>query len=550
MLVLKTLLCLEIARWKFQLGRTAARLASPRRVIATIAAVVFFSIYIANGFWVLSLRAPTDPQRLYLWLSGGMIIYAIYHALQCVYRTSTDDLEFTPPMQLWIGGGPVSPQAMIVSLMIDRVAASTLKTMLMMIALWVDSPCPLLLAMGILASMITVDLLRLIIVRALQMLPPRHLRSAKVAITSIVVAMTFFVLAHVAVTTAPGSSPLAYMLAGISGLGTLAATDTIQSIAFMFWPAAHLAIADSWGLVSTWVSMIVSIAMVPGLIWLYGRITLIAQNQKQRIETEQLRQIDAGTLRYQSQQKCSIDELDWQATRHPCRVLLDRQWLGVKRYAGTITTSLTIPVFLCLSPILSTDLHARWLFVVGGIGFCTTMLAPAALKIDFRRDLKRMSLLRSLPVSPLTMVASQLILPIAITMVFQAVVLVVAGWVLRPGSSAILMWAGMLPALAIAVFAVENALFLAYPHHTHAQGVAMLVRTKLTFLGKSTLLAVAVTVLLAWAMFCRRELPEPLTIPVMVAGSVIAAWAVAAATVGIAVHCWRRFDLSFDVPPA
>ena len=42
----------------------------------------------------------------------------------------------------------------------------------------------------------------------------------------------------------------------------------------------------------------------------------------------------------------------------------------------------------------------------------------------------------------------------------------------------------MLAALAVFTFALENALFLAYPHRQRSQGIAMVLRTKLTFLGK------------------------------------------------------------------
>ena len=81
-------------------------------------------------------------------------------------------------------------------------------------------------------------------------------------------------------------------------------------------------------------------------------------------------------------------------------------------------------------------------------------------------------------------------MPVAITWTYQWVTLMIAAWVTCPGWSQVLMWTGLLNALAVFTFAVENALFLAFPHHERAEGIAMMVRAKLTFLGKATVIAV------------------------------------------------------------
>jgi len=226
-----------------------------------------------------------------------------------------------------------------------------------------------------------------------------------------------------------------------------------------------------------------------------------------------------------------------------------RQWVSVKRYLGTIALSFVAPVVLCLAPLIAGHDSQRWLFIVGGISLCTVLLAPPALRIDFRRDLKRMLLLRSLPVRPFAMVLGQIALPVLITCLFQWLTIAIAAFATRPGWPAVVMWTGLLNALAAFTFATENALFLAYPYHERAEGIAMMVRAKLTFLGKAIALLIGLLLLFAWASLCRFWLPEGMALPFLVIGSIAASGVSVLAALCAATWCWRRFDLSADIPP-
>jgi uncharacterized membrane protein len=98
-------------------------------------------------------------------------------------------------------------------------------------------------------------------------------------------------------------------------------------------------------------------------------------------------------------------------------------------------------------------------------------------------------------------------------------------------------------------FAAENALFLAYPHHEHAQGFAMVVRANVMFLGKATLIAMAVGLLLVWVSVCQIICNEATSVPVYVGGAILGTWAMAAVAVAITAWCWQRFDICHDLPP-
>ena len=77
----------------------------------------------------------------------------------------------------------------------------------------------------------------------------------------------------------------------------------------------------------------------------------------------------------------------------------------------------------------------------------------------------------------------------------------------------------------------------------------MLVRAKLTFLGKAAVIAAALGLLLVWTLLCKRCMPPSLVVPTLISGAWVATWTLAAAAIAATAWCWRRFDLSYDVPP-
>ena len=219
---------------------------------------------------------------------------------------------------------------------------------------------------------------------------------------------------------------------------------------------------------------------------------------------------------------------------------------SVSKYRWTLWFSFLVPTALCLSPLISPQIHNPWFFVVGGLGTCTLLLAPASVRLDFRRDLKRMELLQSLPTSARSMVLGQLYFPVVVTWMFQIFVLIVAGIVLRPGLSSMAMWTGMLMALAVFVFAMENTLFLMYPHSERDQGAMMIIRSKLTFLGKMTFALLALLGLAAWAVLCKSLFPHEFVATAVVSGALVATWSIAIASVAITIGTWRRWDVSMS----
>ena len=549
---------LNLQRAVFRSRRLLGRLRSPRRIIATSLAVAFFLLYLFNGVFILSARQPADPERLRLWLSGGMVIYAVYHLVRCVWTTRIADLELTPAERLWLGGAPIRRSSLAVYHIGNVLFAGMMKALLLAVVLAFDVNHFELFVIGVFGAMVLLETTRLLIGRWSAGLDRRRQVRMRVFATALAVCIALQVLARLFAGTPVGSPTWLYVLNSFHALGQTASCQAIQWLSVPWIASAELAVSEHYSF-RTLLLTVISIALIPASIGLLVYVDAWACRQRLRREQQRLAAGDYATIQHCGDATPEdlgasgsfISTLQRIAPASGDRIvaLIARQSISVRRYWGTIVFSFVVPFALCLSPLLTGQITEQWFFVVGGLALCTMLLAPPALRLDFRRDLQRMMLLRSLPVPPLQMVIGQLTIPILITLTFQWATIVIAALVTQPGASQVILWTGLLGGLAVFTFAAENALFLAYPHHERAEGIAMMIRAKLTFLGKAAVIGLSLLLLILWGVLCRQWLPATISTPAFVGGAIACSWSVALIAVAGATWCWRRFDLASDVPP-
>ena len=551
------LLWLTLQRGLFRLRRAANRMRSPRRVVATAIAIVFLTAYVLNGFLILASRRTADPESLRLWLSGGMVLYLIYHSVRCVWTDRQVDMEYTAAENLWLGGAPLKRSTLAAYKINTVLLSAALKTFFLVVALAPDVEHCGLLAIGIFAALVLLETVRMIWQRFVGGLSTPRRRQVRVALTAVAAAAVIQFFGQLITLTPPGSQPGIYLLKSFHAMGAVASCDTIQWLAIPWRPAANLAITGSIT-IDTTIQLFASLMLIPTAVVSLVRVdqwagTARLRRERHRLQTGNFMSTKSAVTKGigvpTGSPVLGIPE-QWVPERlRQTAAILWRQALSVYKYRGTILFSFVVPTLLCLSPILTGRIGNQWAFVVAGIALCTILLAPPALRLDFRRDLKRMLLLRALPVRPLNAVLGQLTLPVLITIVFQWLTLTIAALLLMPGWPQVIVWGGMLAALAVFTFATENALFLAYPHHENAQGLGMVVRANVMFLGKGTMIAAGVGALFLWVVACRSVVSEPLVVPVYVVGAISGTWAVAIGALAVTSWCWKRFDIAFDVPP-
>lgn len=548
---------LTFQRAEFRIDRAINRIKSPRRILASTIAVLFLGAYLLNGFLILSTRETADARSLGLWLSGGMVLYLIYHSVRCVWTDHQADLDYTEAEKLWLGGAPLR-RSTLASYRVNSVLISaTLKTFFLVIALAPDVQQVALLATGVFAALVLLETVRMTWQRFISGLSETHRKKMRVAVTLIATAAVVQTFGHLVSITPPGSDPGAYVLNSFRAIGNLAASDAVQWLAIPWRPAALLATTAT--ITShTAVQFFAAVALIPTVIIALVRIDGWAEASHLAEEKRQLASGKVSRFKKDLTAATSSDNEDslakkiesmMPASLRDSVALVWRQALSVRRYTGTIVFSFAIPTALCLSPLLTGRIGNQWTFIVAGVALCTMLLAPPALRIDFRRDLKRMLLLRSLPLRPIEAVLGQLTLPVLITFAFQWTTLGIAAAIVHPGWMHLALWLGMLSALAVFTFAVENALFLAYPHHENAQGFAMVVRANIMFLGKASVIAFSFIGLVVWVGVCKSMFGSAWVMPVYVSVAVGATWTTAALALAVTAWCWNRFDISADLPP-
>lgn len=566
-------------RMKARCRSTLHRLASPRRLLASIMTVAFAVIYVWSGVAILSLRAPADPDRLRMWLSGGMVVYAIYHSVKVVWsnRAGAEQIELgqlTRSEWLWLEGGPVNSTEMILHQVISVLPQTIVKSLMICVVLAVDANQFVLLLAGVSSAMLTLEIVRLAISTAAMTLVGLVRRFLQIAISLIAISLAAQLVLGVLMNV-PGDAPVtAYLSATFASLGVVTQGTVVQTLSTPWVAASSLALAEPNSSETVFYGFFTAMSLLGAIsvlvsadrwarakraareravyhdlavyddLAVYHDLTAKRDGARSSIQNDgQYRVIQANVPGFAA--KFAIGCFGWIARydQHAFD-LACRSAKTVSRYAATILISMLIPTVLCLSPLVTGRLHFQWLFVIGGVGLCTCLMAPPALRIDFRRDLKRMLLLKSLPVSSRSIVIGNLSVPIVITWMFQLTVLCVAGCVLSPGLGQFVMWSGMLMALAVFTFAVENSLFLTFPADERAQGIAMVLRTKLMFLGKFALLMACVSSLMLWVTFCRTHLSPAISGLACVSGAVVVTWSIAISAVGVTINCWNRFDIA------
>jgi len=172
------------------------------------------------------------------------------------------------------------------------------------------------------------------------------------------------------------------------------------------------------------------------------------------------------------------------------------------------------------------------------------------LKFDFRDELDRLDLLRSLPIRPIAVAAAELFTPVLVLTAMQAALLIAVAVSFRHA------WRFVIPAAAFAVpfnvlhVAIENLLFLMFPLRSAgliAGDMQLFGRQMVIFCCKFLLLLVALSV--AAAVGTIGYILGNQSWPAFSAVAWVALSLVAVSTIPLLARAYARFDPSVDTPP-
>lgn len=228
--------------------------------------------------------------------------------------------------------------------------------------------------------------------------------------------------------------------------------------------------------------------------------------------------------------------------------LMWRQWKRAVQFAGSLAVSMVIPaVLLAPAAISMPDSNVAFIAVVCGAFFYTFILLPEAIKFDFRLDSEYLVMLKALPMTPVQVVRGQLAVPVLLATAFQWALFLAVGFYREVAGDLVLVAILLSVPVTVLFVAIDNLIFLLFPHRPTQEGFEAFFRTILKFTGKSALLALFAAALLLWAPLCHGLtilLALESTRLLFLIGVLAGATALATASFYSVVSTFRRFDVS------
>ena len=529
------------------------RLRSPRRIVLSVIAVILGTVWLSQTIIGMLFRKPADPQNVQLWIPMSLLAYACWHVIKSFTRKPIEPFEWTPTEKEWLIGAPFTRSQLIGFRFASIAKAAALKAACFALIMLPDLHILPLAFLGMMLALIFLDLLRMAVEIAAFGCSHKvfsRMRIAVLAMTIVGGGSGLIVgLFGPASVTVKATSLFGLILKFVHGLIYVAATTMPGQLALKpFVKFSRIILADQLTMGVIWHILSASI-LVLGAAWLLIRFDRWFVKRKQNREIAGFADcVMTSVSQIQSPEKEPSTPFSVPARWRGIGTLMWRQIHGVFNYPSEVAVSMILPGILSLLPMtLATTTGSMVLQVVGSLVFYSFLLMPAALRFDFRRDVDRLAVLRSLPFGPWATTIGQLATPVIACTIFQMVVLLTAG-LIRPFPVFWILYAMLLliPVNAL-IFSLENLIFMLFPYRPNQEGVGVFLRTILTFTGKGLIFALGVVVSIAWMFVAKHWLDGgPM---LFMAGVWMMTSATAAILILLIVRTYWRFDPSQDTPP-
>lgn len=532
-------------------------------MVPTLLALGLALLWMGNAAASLMFREPYPPQEFRMWVGLSLALYALWHVLKVAWMRPKEDVAWQPAERGVLFSAPFTRRELLTYRLSGVLVTTLFKSLLVALLLLPDLPNIPAGFLGLLLGFGFLELLRMTL-----------------EITAFGMRARSYLLFRVAVFGLTGFAAVVALVTAIELFPHSAVSETnsmVHLLGHLLQTATRL--RDSWigrawvGPFRIFAEVIVAsdvlslkfLAALPSAVFLIGAMIwlvfrLDGRYCKQRLEAEQasycaIRQ-SGDAARGETPEpgrRLPRPELRLAKIVRMCGAgpVFWRQWLGAMKHKGGLVIAFSLPAFLSLLPLLM-NLQARGIFynVVAALVFYTFLLLPAALKFDFRRDYDRLSTLKSLPLRPVAVVCGQLATPVLLATLFQLFVLCVA-LMIRPLPLQYLAGAMLLLfPVNVAIFSVENLIFLMAPHRQNQEGIEVFIRTILVFTAKALLFVVGLSAFLAWGRLgpqLYEALGSPGSYAVAFLGGFLLCFGCAAfAGTALLARAFRRFDPSLD----
>lgn len=495
-------------------------------------------------------RQTFDPENFQRSISLFLALYFIWHLVRLAWKRPEPMEDWTPAEQFYLLSGPFSGRHLIGYRLAVIFSATLFKASLISFLMLPDLPNPILGFSGFLLGLIFLEFLRLNAETITYGLPQKIYQGYRIFVCAILLVFFSLVLLRLFHITEEHLTDLRDVRNLIpmfkAELEQLRATFAGRIIEYPFSSFAALITTESLSPLAAGRFLICAgLVVVSG----YVVIRLDLRNRQLDLRRERARKNEINDIAAIDDSQEEILKLKQLSRYGGIGPLAWRQMLGAKLYLGGLLMSLIIPAILSLFPLaVPNDPIPTYVSVISGALFFSFMLLPATLKYDFRRDFDRLSALKMLPVTPTSMVIGQLTIPVIATFGFQFVVVSIS-MLARPVP---MSWyfSSLMILFPIVVFlvALDNLIFLWYPHRLVEEGFEVFLRSILTFTSKILLCGIGIGLIL-WCDFMSRLIADRIDLPqrpLFVTGLILLGWCFALACLALVIHAYKRFDPSVE----
>jgi hypothetical protein len=544
------LLQLIRVRTRAKLRRMVQSSLAPRRAFLTLLVVLLGLFWLVSAGASILTRETFELESFRRSISMFLGLYFIWHLIRLAWKRPERMEDWTEPEKFWLLSGPFSGQHLIGYRLAVIFSATLFKASLVSILMSPDIPYFPLGFCGFLTGLIFLEFLRLNAETIAYGLPRKVWLGYRLVVCGILLWFFTMVLLRILSITGQGLTsahdlrtlvPLFKM-----ELDQLRSTWAGQLLEWPFSSFAMLVTTESLNLLTLGRALL-CVGLVCFAGWSAIQLDLLVQRRELRLEQARFR--DGSESVAQIREDLSLLRLPRLTRLWGIGPLLWRQSLGVRAHLGGVLMSLVIPAILSLFPLAVPNTPVgTFLSVTTSALFFSFMLLPATLKYDFRRDFDRLSALKMLPVSPTAMVVGQLSAPVLVTFGFHIFVLTVAV-LARPVPPA--WYLGTLTIMfPIVVFlvALDNLIFLWFPHRLVEEGFEVFLRSIMTFTTKLLLIGVGMGLIVlcevvAFAVSDAFGIPQR---PLFIGGMIALAWSAALFCTALVVRAYRNFDPSVE----
>ena len=540
----RILLGLLTANIRAKLRRLKGSFSSPSRSLLSVLVLLLVLLWTGQTVATMFFRNPWPVEQFRFWSAISVAVWAGWHLVRVAWKRPDAPIEWSESEQQQIVGRPFTAVNRFVYRCATILTATLPKVVLTTCVLWPDltwiSPVGLVLAlMGLELFRMLTDAVaccfsnrsylvyRCVIVSA-ALLFVIHLQRE----LSDVVTMNADLAA---ITNSAESLPSRFI--------ELAATDPVcRTLLAPFLVASSLISGQDSALSLLYHGVLVcSVLAVMAVVTF--RFERLWHDQKLRKERQRWA-ADLG----EADQAMKIDSSGFLMPAFLVSPLMWRQWKRAMQLWGSLAVSMVIPaVLLAPAAISMPNATSAFVTVACGAFFYTFILLPEAIKFDFRLDSEYLVMLKALPMTSQQVVRGQLAVPVLLATAFQWILFFAVGCYRGVAVDLVLGVALVSIPVSILFVAIDNLIFLLFPHRPTQEGFEAFFRTILKFTGKSALLAIFAGGLFLWAPLCHwlsGLLQLQSSRSIFLTGVLATVCVLAIAAFYSVVTTFRRFDVS------